>query len=184
MVKIPGLLLLTILGCSAWLSAAMAASAGERELLRYTQTHDMIASGDFPVLQVFDSGRVRVHLPAWQKNAGDYEYFLSDAEFKALKDRLENSSVSGFDKAALERDLHAAEAAARAGGEPLFAISDNTYTHMVLDQGINAPAKDIAWTNLQNDARRHSGLRALAELAETERFLQKLLHHSQMNRLD
>lgn len=184
MVKISGLLILMVLGCSAGLSTALAAPPGERELLRYTQAHDMIASGDFPVLQVFDSGRVRVHLPAWKKNSGDYEYFLSDAEFKALKDRLESPSVADFDKAAVERDFHAAEAAARARSGQLFAISDNTYTNMSLNPGINGAEKDIAWTNLQNHAQRHSELKDLAALAETERFLQKLLHHPRMNRLD
>ncbi len=184
MVKIPGLLLLTILGCSAWLSAAMAASDSEQELLRYTQTHDMIASDGIPMLQVFDSGRVRVHLPAWKKNSGDYEYFLSAAELKMLKERLENPSVADFDKAAVERDLHAAEATARARSGQLFAISDNTYTHMTVNTGINGPARDIAWTNLQNDAQRHSELKDLVELADTERLLQQLLHHPKMKKLD
>jgi len=101
-----------------------------------------------------------------------------------LKDRLESPSVTDFDKAALERDLHVAEAAARARTGQLFAISDNTYTHMTVNPGINGPEKNIAWTNLQNDAERHSELKDLVELAETERFLQKLLHHPQMNRLD
>ncbi|WP_457676856.1 hypothetical protein [Thiolapillus sp.] len=183
MVKIRHILLFLILGSATW--AAMAAAApGERELLRYTQGHDMIASGDFPLLQVFDSGRVRVHLPAWMKNSGDYEYFLTDREFKVLKDRLGSRSVQDFDRAAVEKELRAAEAAAVAGGRQLFEISDNTYTRMVLNPGSSGQEKNISWTNLQNDAQRHAGLRELGELAETERLLQKLLHHPQMKPLD
>ncbi|WP_456448484.1 hypothetical protein [Thiolapillus sp.] len=177
--------LLLLLGCSGSLSVALAAGpAGEQELLQYTQTNDMIASDGVPMLRVFDSGRVLVHLPAWKKNSGDYEYFLSDTELKALKDRLESPLVAAFDKARMERALHAAENTARAGGAMLFEISDNTYTHMIVNSGINGPEKDITWANLQNDAQRHTELKELVELADTERYLQKLLHHPKMKKLD
>ena len=176
---------LLLIACGGWLSVVMAAGpSGEKEFLRYTQSNDMIASDGIPMLRVFDSGRVLVHLPAWKKNAGDYEYFLSDAELAALKRRLDNPSVADFDKAEVERRLHAIENAARIGGGQLFAISDNTYTHMAISSGINAPEKDIVWTNLQNDAQRHSELKDLVELADTERFLQRLLRHPKMKKLD
>jgi len=176
--------LVLLVGCSSWLSTAMAAPSGEQELLEYSQTHDMVAYDDIPMLRVFDSGRVRVHLPAWKKNRGDYEYFLSDAEFKALKERLESRSVADFDKSAVERDLHAAEAAARARTGRIFVISDNTYTHMTVNPDINGLEKNITWTNLQNDARRHPDLKELVELADTVRLLQQLLHHPKMKKLD
>ncbi len=176
---------LLLVACSGWLSIAMAAGpSGEKEFLRYTQSNDMIASDGVPMLRVFDSGRVLVHLPAWKKNAGDYEYFLSDAELAELKHRLDNPSVSDFDKTRVAGKLHAAEKAARIGRGELFEISDNTYTHMTISSGLNAPEKDIVWTNLQNDARRHSELKDLVELADTERFLQQLLRHPKMKKLD
>ncbi len=184
---------LLLIACSGWLSIAGAAGlSGEEELLRYTQTNDMIASDGVPMLRVFDSGRVLVHLPAWKKNAGDYEYFLSDAELTALKNRLESPSVLNFDKARVERKLRAARLAARKGGGELFEISDNTYTHLTINAGIDGLEKEIVWTNLQNDAQRHAELKEIVELADTERFLQELLQHPQiklqqqpkMNKLD
>ena len=55
---------------------------------------------------------------------------------------------------------------------------------MTVNMGINGPARDIAWTNLQNDAQRHTELKDLVELADTERLLQQLLHHPKMKKLD
>jgi hypothetical protein len=184
MAKVFGLFFLLLIGCSSWFSVVLAASAGEQELLRYTQTHDMIAPDGIPMLQVFDSGRVLVHRPAYMKQAGDYEYFLGAAEMKTLRDHIERRSITAFNKAALTERLRRADAANQAGRRQLFSISDNTYTNLSIYPGMNGAVSDIRWANLQIDADRHPELQDLTEIAETERFLQKLLQHSQMKKLD
>jgi hypothetical protein len=177
-------LLVLLVGCSSWLSTAMAAPSGEQELLEYSQTHDMVAYDGIPMLRVFDSGRVQVHLPAYMKQAGDYEYFLTGEEMKILSDRMAHKSITAFNKSVLAEKLRMAEAANRAQGAQLFAISDNTYTILKVSPTGSEPDRAIEWSNLQNDAQRHPQLRDLADLAETERLLQKLLHHPRMKKLD
>ncbi|WP_144375386.1 hypothetical protein [Thiolapillus brandeum] len=177
-------LLVLLVSCSSWLSVAMAAPSGEQQLLNYSQTHDMVAYDGIPMLRVFDSGRVQVHLPAYMKQAGDYEYFLTGEEMKILSDRMARKSVTAFNKSALAEKLHMAEAASRVQGAQLFAISDNTYTILKVSPGGSEPGRTIEWSNLQNDAQRYSQVQDLVDLAETERFLQKLLHHPHMKKLD
>ncbi len=184
MVKTYAVFFLLLTGCASWFSAALAEPGAEQELLRYSRTHDMIAPDGVPMLRVFDTGRVLVHRPAYMKQAGDYEYYLSAEEMKALQERIERKSIIDFDKARLKQQLREAEAALQGGGRQLFAISDNTYTHLSVYPGANGPVSDIHWANLQNDADWHSGLRDLAEMAETERFLQTLLQHPKMMKLD
>lgn len=163
-------------------------------VLRYDLSHDMIAEQDpEPLLRIYGDGRVLVHYPSTMKKAGDYELVLTQGELRQLLLLLADRNIPGLDVAALRRERREAEARQRAQQGLLFAISDDTVTHLEIhleryQPPGGAPAvsnldRSIEWRNLHSDAERFPGIRGIQDLAAAESEIRELLERPDLVRV-
>jgi len=162
-------------------------------IIEYYRNISMLKEQDAqPMLQVYADGRVRVHTPVYMKNAGDYEYQLSQAELVALVRTLSKQGVMDFDRERVHRDKKTHDSEMKQKGE-LHYVSDSMET--VVDirlKNYQRTAKSLSqadfkkrfsWKNLEQDARHYKNNRSIQSADLGIKELDKLLHHPSMKRV-
>jgi len=162
-------------------------------IIEYYRNISMLKEQDaLPMLQVYADGRVRVHTPAYMKNAGDYEYQLSQAELVALVRTLSKQGVMDFDQKRVHRDKEIHDSDMKQKGE-LHYVSDSmetvvdirlkNYQRTFLSLPQANFKKRFSWKNLEQDARYYKNNRSIQSADLGIKELDKLLHHPLMKRL-
>lgn len=175
------------------LAGFLISPADSLPIIEYYRNFSMLKEQDaLPMLQVYADGRVRVHTPAYMKNAGDYEYQLSQPELVALVRTLSKQGVMDFDQKRVRRDKEIHDNEMKQKGE-LHYVSDSmetvvdirlkNYQRTFLSLPQANFKKRFRWKNLEQDARRYknNSLIQSADLGIKE--LDKLLHHPLMKRV-
>ena len=169
------------------------ANAGE-PVIEYNLVHGMIAQPDpVPLLRVYGDGRVHVHIPAYMKQAGDYELFFNQIELNELLRQLDDNGIMTFDKAAVMQERRQLETARFAATGELFYISDHTdtiinvrlnqYQRTPSSQRIHGFNKQFVWRNLKQDARRYPASQAITRAATAATILNELCTHPGLQKL-
>jgi hypothetical protein len=164
-------------------------------LLEYDQTAPLLdQTAPAPLLRIYGDGRVRVHRDASYTASGDFELRLSQDELHRILDSLVAKNVARANVAELALARRRAVERRMAEEGTLFAISDDTVTHLALQLESFTPApgaraiprlrQRITWANLQLDAERLPELTELGELAAAERELLALLDHPELRRIE
>lgn len=161
-------------------------SSGSVAVIEYNVIHEMLAESDpEPLVKVFANGWVRVHLPSYMANAGDYRVRLTTQELRQLLADLAADGVMDFDRASASADRQAAAAAARGAGI-LHHVSDVSETLIDIKLGSYRSAgavltqndftKSIRWPNVYTDARQFQSVAQLQGLARAEERLRAILN--------
>ena len=182
------------------LCASPAIAAGEGEpavaystapdhiVVRYIEVVGELEESDpGPTLTIFGDGRAVAHYPAYMRRAGDHVATLTRGELDGLVASLAAKGVAGFDAAAVQQQVGAAEAARAAalstGDVPatvLVAVTDPSTTVIELsidaydagDEGValGQTATRAVWRGLAADVAQHPSVEALNDLdaARTE----------------
>jgi len=162
-------------------------------IIEYTLVHRMLENQDpVPLLRIYGDGRVHTHIPVYMKNAGDYEYRLSQPELKALLRSLSQDGMMDFDDASAKTEKKQMEDQERNAGV-LHAISDTTETliEIRLNEYQRNPAagrimgfnKRFTWDNLEQDASQYPQSGAIKSAADGARRLHLMLEHPGMQRV-
>ena len=163
-------------------------------IIEYNLKHEMLAEPDAePLLRVYGNGRVHVHIPAYMKNAGDYEIQLKRNELDALVLALSQDGVIDFDHRSNHENLSRLKAQRRVTTGRLWHVSDVTETviDVNLDRYQRDPAsipvnglrKHFSWKSLQLDARRYPESTAIQRAATSARMLHALTQHPDLKRM-
>jgi len=162
-------------------------------IIEYYRNISMLKEQDAqPMLQVYGDGRVRVHTPVYMKNAGDYEYQLSQAELVSLVRTLSKQGVMDFDRERVRRDKKTHDSKMKQKGE-LHYVSDSLETVVDIrlknyQRTANSLLqtdfkKRFSWKNLEQDARHYKNNRSIQSADLGIKELDKLLHHPLMKRV-
>lgn len=139
-----------------------------------------------PSVDVYGDGRVRVHVPRYRKDAGDFTTRLSEAEMNNLMTTLVANGLLTFDAAAVKQSVREARQGRGAGAaEVLSESTDPSITTIELRVRSNtagtggAPAagggqdvsKTVRWVGLEGDAQQYEDVAAIRNLgAAADRF--------------
>jgi hypothetical protein len=163
-------------------------------VIEYTLVHHMLAEQDpQPLLRVYGSGRVHVHLPLYMKRAGDYELHLTRTELDKLLHSLVQDGIIDFDHAAVKQQKQQIASQQRASAGVLFHVSDVTETviNIKLDEYQRGPGtsriaglkRQFTWKNLEHDAKRFRQLNTLQGAAAATQRLHSFINHPGLQRL-
>lgn len=162
--------------------------AGEnnRPILSLTREHGMMRGlKDEPLVRVFAGGRVHVHIPAYMKNAGHYEYELDGKALDELLATLDGFGLFEFDMQSARSQVAAARTARQSVTGERFVTLDSTRTRIELAFASWSRGKDagtalirtIEWPDPAVDAGRYPEADAVVGLAAAEKTLLALLTH-------
>lgn len=175
-------------------------SRDEILVFEYDVTFSELANSDpVPRLQVFGSGRVRVHYPRFMKKSGDYELWLSDQDLNALVEsaadevlEFDESGVRALKQEAVLQGQYQARTEDRGGVLTYSAGGDATHIGIFLDRYVPADRslperhnldKRISWRDLAFDAREHPHIAPIKRLAAFAEELSALTEHPGLERL-
>jgi hypothetical protein len=162
-------------------------SAPDQVVATYHRSHPEFAEQEAtPLLRIYGDRTVRVHHPAFMKQAGDYEMRLEQAEMDELMATLAGA-VIGFDSQAVRLQRHQAQlakwnAADRLEDVTIEFVADATVSHFEIDIEAYRPAgagaevalagpRAAAWRALSSEAQRFSAIPALSALRAVEKKL-------------
>jgi len=163
-------------------------------IIEYNLVHDMIAEPDAePLLRIYGDGRVHVHVPAYMKNAGDFELQLNRNELDTLVRMLSQDGVIDFDHSSARGNLDRLNAQRRATTGTLWEVSDVTETVIKVNLDryqrnpasipVNGMKKRFSWKMLQQDARRYPESAAIQRAAASARILHAVIQHPDLKRM-
>ncbi|GMQ89558.1 MAG: hypothetical protein BMS9Abin09_1058 [Gammaproteobacteria bacterium] len=163
-------------------------------VIEYNLVHEMLAEPDaVPLLRIYGNGRVHVHVPAYMKNAGDYEIQLKRNELDAIVLALSQDGVIDFDHSSIRKNLSRLNAQRLAATGTLWQVSDVTETviEVNLDRYQRSPAstpvnglkKSFSWKSLQLDARRYPESIAIQRAAASARMLHAVIQRPDLKRM-
>jgi len=164
-------------------------------VIEYNLVQEMLAQPDAePLLRIYGDGRVHVHVPAYMKNAGDYEIQLNRNELDAIVLALSRDGVIDFDHSSTRKTLSRLNAQRRATTGTLWQVSDVTETviEVNLDRyqrnpastPVNGMKKRFAWKKLQQDARRYPESIAIQRAAASARMLHAVIQRTDLKRMN
>lgn len=157
-----------------------------RPILSLTREHGMMREvADEPLLRIFASGYVHVHIPRYMKEAGHYAYQLDKKTLDDLLNTLDDYGLFEFDEQAARTQLATARAVRQRATGERFVTMDATRTRIELafaswsrGEGKGAPlVRTIDWADPAVDASRYPQADAVVGLAAAERTLLALLTH-------
>ncbi len=163
-------------------------------VLEFTERFGLVGNADpGPRVRVFADGRVEIHVPHYMKRAGDWELRLTRRELRTLLRQLIDRGVAEFDASRVRERLRAAREAERRAGA-LFEVHDASTTEIELrleryqprdrtKSEIRGLRRGIRWRALRSDARRHAGIREVADLAAAQEQLLALLDRPDLVRV-
>lgn len=163
-------------------------------VIEYNLVHEMIAEPDAePLLRIYGSGRVHVHIPAYMKNSGDFEIQLSRNKLNALIQMLSEEGVIDFDHRSARENMTRLRDQRRATTGALWEVSDVTETviKVNLDSYQRNPTstplsgikKHFSWKKLQHDARRYPESITIQRAAASARMLHGIIQSPDLKRM-
>jgi len=169
-------------------------SQASTPIIQYNLVHDMIAEPDAePLLRIYGDGRVHVHIPAYMKNAGEFEIWLSRNELNAVILALSQDGVIDFDHSLARKDQSRLDAQRRATTGALLDVSDVTETviEVNLDRyqrnpassPVNGMQKRFSWKKLQHDAKHYPESIAIQRAAASARMLHAVVQRPDLKRM-
>ena len=174
-------------------------SSPDVPILQFEERIEELAIEQHKSVTVYGNGRVHVHYPAVMKKAGDYEYYLSEAEVSALLESLMADGLFSFNKGKTKQAQQASERAraqrARSGQGELVYRSDETvsYYKFNLDSytspgangaTLNGHQKEFTYRGVKHAAQNNPGVDALQDLASADSRLSAMMDDSRMSRVN
>ncbi len=150
-----------------------------------------------PLLRIYGDGRVHVHKPWHNTDAGDYQFNLSDDEMAGLLEDLQVNGVMTYDAKAVDEQRKAAReerrALARAGQVVLTNNSDveivvvrvelETYRPSRAAAAATKFSKEVRCPNLRNEAQEFPDIAALQGMARAEESLKSYVGDRRLRRV-
>lgn len=162
-------------------------ASGTAPVVTLTRVHGMVESiADRPLVRLYADGFVAIHVPAYMKAAGYYEFELEDAEFGALMRDFDAAGLTRFDASAVRTRQAAAAQSRQAATGVRYITTDSTTTRIDLNfarfsgagETVAAVSQRIEWDDLAIAAERYPQLAELAGLASVEQRLLELVGDS------
>jgi hypothetical protein len=147
-----------------------------------------------PSMTLHGDGRVRVHVPHYMKNAGDYELRLAPGETTALVGAIVDAGVVEFDPAAVRRACRSIDVE-RAKEGKLAAIIEESSTVIELHLERYTPAgtsgtvernlsKTVRWSGIAAHARQYPEVGPLQALAGVAAQLEAIMTREDRARVE
>lgn len=181
------------LGLASWLSLLFGASVaraaapcggGDAAIeLRVVATALAPEADRTLTLRVFDDGCAQVHRPAYRRDAGDYRLDLDAAALTALRHRVDQPALQGFDAKRVQTDIATAQRQrTRADGQAQrHSELDGDRYEIHWRSGSKRSA--VAWTGLPGHARAYPDNAALKAFHGAAIALQALAENSDALRI-
>ena len=170
-------------------------------LVTFTESVGIIAQPrSVPLLRIYHDGEIRVHLPRYTKNAGDYSMQLESLEMTQLIQLLHDKGVFTFDPVYVQKckhDINSKAAQALAMGKPsaeLMYHSDPETLKLEVridpllldmeEKVFSSPAQcSITWLGLRADVQRYPSLSEIQNLDAVIECLRAFCSHERLQRV-
>lgn len=133
-------------------------------------------------VSVYDDGCTRVHRPGYRRDAGDYRLDLDKAALDALRRRVDQPALRGFDAKRLSDALAAAERRKAGAGSTRQSEPDGDYYELRWHSA--GKAASAGWAALPAAAAQYADNETLQQMAAAVRALEALAGRSDATRID
>jgi hypothetical protein len=131
--------------------------------------------GSATVVELREDGCVRVHLPAFRRDAGTRSHRLDPAARDSTMRRLDASGVAGVEPSLLRAQLDASRQMKSAIGEHAETrVSDEDIVELRITDPVSGNTQSIVWSSLQEDLANHPDQPSLRALDEAVRVMRAL----------
>lgn len=133
------------------------------------------------LVSVYDDGCAQVHRPSYRRDAGEYRVDLDRAALDALRRRVDQPALQGFDAKRLSGELAASDRKKADGKASRHIEPDGDYYELRWQSG--GKAATAGWTALPTVAAQYADNKTLQQMAAAVRALEALASRSDAKRI-